>query len=966
MMPQVEDENGHSLDADKINPKFSYVGKTLERSRRQLVDTSSSQTVLAKNSFSSLLGKLKRQQIQNYPTSEEENDASSYAENPNNQYQPYQPQRQLLPSLAARQKMPIIAQPNWFAARNQQGEEEDKPHIRVHITTEKRSKVNNERRVKRELFGMVSLVSPMQSLKHHLISKNTKEDTGKAKSNVPTNIAQKRSRRSAIERDDQIEVPFEAEHHPGVVYNNKQVNQNIEPGEKREQILRMQKRSIKDDKQKRGKRYISSIYNLGARGPRATVHGAKAEKNPILQLLRAAAGTKTQKILGLNSKSFDIFPGPLPEEHPDAADNNLAKVTNEAPMMMNGQQGGYGVFTQPSAPLPARHHHGRHHGNMIRHMQSQQEQFINAGPASMFQQEGLGQRQLRQQQQAAAQQAAAQQAAAQQQAAEMEAAQMQDQQQSMTQQQQVQQQMFSGSAGTQQGASEQQLMPAVPQEAMQEFMQQQGQQQQPGFIGDSRQQAPQQLMMAQQQQQPQQEIMMAPQQMLAPQGQQSQGMQQEDLQQIMGQQRSQQPIVPQQMIMPSSQQPQQMLLPQQAAEQSEETQQLDQQQIPQQQFAEQQQQQQPQGAMYAESNSVPQQPLSTSFGTGRRHDMVMPGERMSQTDARNNMEANMVMQQEEQAEMMRQQSELQMQNRREHLEEMENLRAAEELKQMAKDQEITAMKRDMQKMQNQLLQAQSRRIQAAQQRNQLPVPRFTMPRRRSMMVPNYMQETAKEIHMADQDSLQQPQRMNAPQNFIGNLGMIPGLEPSTMQDLQRSPALDARPMSRGSIVPRVISSSEDNLSPVNVNPLQAAQRNPASFHFDGGRRIAAPSQSPFDPSDLEDDKPEVHVHIQTVRSHISKTDGKSDIKPPDHHSEDDSLMALTSQIVSMRGVEKKTKIEPEPKSIDKKSSKKTTVPAAPEGKKAPTSSAVKKSSSSETKKASAATASSAGDVKKAS
>lgn len=187
-----------------------------------------------------------------------------------------------------------------------------------------------------------------------------------------------------------------------------------------------------------------------------------------------------------------------------------------------------------------------------------------------------------------------------------------------------------------------------------------------------------------------------------------------------------------------------------------------------------------------------------------------------------------------------------------------------------------------------------------------------------------------------------------------------------MQDLQRSPALDARPMSRGSIVPRVISSSEDNLSPVNVNPLQAAQRNPASFHFDGGRRIAAPSQSPFDPSDLEDDKPEVHVHIQTERSHISKTDGKSDIKPPDHHSEDDSLMALTSQIVSMRGVEKKTKIEPEPKSIDKKSSKKTTVPAAPEGKKAPTSSAVKKSSSSETKKASAATASSAGDVKKAS
>merc|ERR1712048_1068172 len=116
-------------------------------------------------------------------------------------YQPYIPQRTLLPATPMRQQMPITSQPNWFTQRYQ-GEEEDKPHIRVHITTEKRSKVNTDandklQRQKRQLLGMVSLVSPMQSVKHHLISKNSeKEDTGKAKSNVPKNAAQKRSRRS--------------------------------------------------------------------------------------------------------------------------------------------------------------------------------------------------------------------------------------------------------------------------------------------------------------------------------------------------------------------------------------------------------------------------------------------------------------------------------------------------------------------------------------------------------------------------------------------------------------------------------------------------------------------------------------------------------------------------------------------------------------------------------------------------
>jgi len=198
-----------------------------------------------------------------------------------------------------------------------------KPHITVNIETEKRTGIPssttstprdspNHILSKRQLFSMVSLVSPMEALKKlHSMSK-ARIDTGKAKSNVP-----KKQKRQVSVEEDNIEIPFQAEHHLGVI-NSKHVNENIEPGGKREQILRIQKRQI-------GRPFIMEPPEV-----RATVHGTKAEKNPILQLLRAAAGTKSQKILGLNSKSFDIFPGPLPDDSPPE-NNNLAKVSTEPP-----------------------------------------------------------------------------------------------------------------------------------------------------------------------------------------------------------------------------------------------------------------------------------------------------------------------------------------------------------------------------------------------------------------------------------------------------------------------------------------------------------------------------------------------------------------------------------------------------------------------------------------------------------
>jgi len=150
-------------------------------------------------------------------------------------------------------------------------EKEYKPRIHVNVETDKRSQIHPSWRNKRDL---------------------------------------------AAEYAKHIMVPDRAEDNLGVVHQ-KRVDEDYEYPGKRNKILKLVKRQI----------YEQPMYM----DPRATIRGTKVIKNPILQLLRAAAGQKTQRILGLNSKAFDIFPGPLPDERNMALNNNLGRVTSEAP-----------------------------------------------------------------------------------------------------------------------------------------------------------------------------------------------------------------------------------------------------------------------------------------------------------------------------------------------------------------------------------------------------------------------------------------------------------------------------------------------------------------------------------------------------------------------------------------------------------------------------------------------------------
>jgi len=159
---------------------------------------------------------------------------------------------------------------------------------------------------KRQLFQLMpfpKLVSSRKPRKQRVIG--TKRN---GQSKTKTMEVQKRDH---VVQDDGTRVPFFAESNLGIVHNRHK-EESFETFEKKHNILKIQKRAISG----------WGTYGNVARG---TVHGQVAEKNPILQLLRSAAGKKTQKILGLNSKSFDIFPGPLPEESA-----NLAKAQSQA------------------------------------------------------------------------------------------------------------------------------------------------------------------------------------------------------------------------------------------------------------------------------------------------------------------------------------------------------------------------------------------------------------------------------------------------------------------------------------------------------------------------------------------------------------------------------------------------------------------------------------------------------------
>ena len=193
----------------------------------------------------------------------------------------------------------------------------DKPRISVHIEAEKKNFIThideegNEMRKKRQLFGMTSLMSPAQPIKSPMPSHGKSEEN--AKSEVPKH-------RSA--RDTMSEVPIRAEQHHGVVKAS--INLMNEGEEtKKSTIQRLQKRNTEkeakhDDSEDQHApiRKRQFVFNSEPPVVRATVKGEKqanADHSPIGNLIKMIAGHSAKNILGLNSKSFDVFPGPLPD-----------------------------------------------------------------------------------------------------------------------------------------------------------------------------------------------------------------------------------------------------------------------------------------------------------------------------------------------------------------------------------------------------------------------------------------------------------------------------------------------------------------------------------------------------------------------------------------------------------------------------------------------------------------------------
>ena len=205
-------------------------------------------------------------------------------------------------------------------------EDPDKPRISVHIEAEKKNYIThideegNDTRKKRQLFGMTSLMSPAQPIKSPLTShEKNKENT---KSEVPKH-------RNA--RDTMSEVPIRAEQHHGVVKTH--INLMNEGEEtKKSTIQRLQKRhtekEVKLDENEDEHAPIRKrqfVFNSEPPVVRATVKGDKqsnADHSPIGNLIKMIAGHSAKNILGLNSKSFDVFPGPLP----DTKDNSVWNI----------------------------------------------------------------------------------------------------------------------------------------------------------------------------------------------------------------------------------------------------------------------------------------------------------------------------------------------------------------------------------------------------------------------------------------------------------------------------------------------------------------------------------------------------------------------------------------------------------------------------------------------------------------
>lgn len=201
----------------------------------------------------------------------------------------------------------------------------DKPRIRVHIEAEKKNYISHidegdgddgeSMRKKRQLFGMTSLMSPAQPIKSPLTSHGSSKEN--AKSEVP---------KYRNTREMAIEVPVRAEQHHGVAKSN--TNVMTEGEKKKSTIQRLQRRSADEEATEEEHTPIRKrqyVFNSEPPVVRATVKREKAgssDHSPIGNLIKMIAGHSAKNILGLNSKSFDVFPGPLP----DTKDNSVWNI----------------------------------------------------------------------------------------------------------------------------------------------------------------------------------------------------------------------------------------------------------------------------------------------------------------------------------------------------------------------------------------------------------------------------------------------------------------------------------------------------------------------------------------------------------------------------------------------------------------------------------------------------------------
>ena len=195
-------------------------------------------------------------------------------------------------------------------------EDPSKPRVKVHIETEKKDFISHQitqdesLRKKRQLLGLTSLMSPVQPIKSPLQFHNSVlGDDENAKSEVP---------KERVVREEQIEVPIRAEEQHGIEKARTEVMNDVET--KKSTIQRIQKREASNKENHEDEhtaiRKRQFVFNSEPPVVRGTVKGESHVANvhsPIGNLIKLIAGKNSKSILGLNSKSFDVFPGPLPD-----------------------------------------------------------------------------------------------------------------------------------------------------------------------------------------------------------------------------------------------------------------------------------------------------------------------------------------------------------------------------------------------------------------------------------------------------------------------------------------------------------------------------------------------------------------------------------------------------------------------------------------------------------------------------